>query len=485
MPTGKGHCCRRLEREPLFYFVYFINPYNDDLLVRKDGSDLEIPEFDTTEDPSAGKDMSQCNSRILERLTGIAYDMIFLYSNVNARNLRFRIVEKRVAVYECLGPVDSNTGTLIQPISEKFSWMNKYEVQRLTNERPGGVEYGFWTLFRDEEPFSEMGLRPWELPGWFIETTQEASSTLANLGYTLKGQFEQYRITQVGAVLRVETNKGRVYLKASTKREGSTVQCLSRFAPYLVPKPLHVNVEKEWFLMEDYGSEIERLGQEDCTNISILYGKLQLASMEHISELLEAGIRREGAEELFSRTKKMLEDNEIRKIFGGIEGFAPTDDGGRADLTKYLEGVLGFLKNLYEERGLPLTVVHGDMYSGNMMKMDKGVEHKYVLNDWGSAIIDLPFADVFGFQTHVVNGFKENAALDPYLELWAEYGTVTQLKEVPELLVSIIELKHALKTYELAKYKGIGPYLEDWDVQFLNEFLPETLRSSKKADESQ
>ncbi len=91
------------------------------------------------------------------------------------------------------------------------------------------------------------------MPEWFGETTKGAVLALKNLGICVNSPFEQHQISPTGAILRAATNKGRVYLKAGSKREAAVMQCASSFAPYLVRKPLYMNAKDEWFIMEDYG----------------------------------------------------------------------------------------------------------------------------------------------------------------------------------------------------------------------------------------
>lgn len=400
--------------------------------------------------------MSECFSREVESLTGTAYDMIFLYYS---RNEHDDGQSHPTVLFECLGPVHPDHGRLVEPSSTDYTWMEIKEVEDYNIAKAGGVQYGFWTLLRaGEDVFSEHGLRPWEVPGWFKRTTWEAKFTLANLDYMVMSPFEQYKISPACAVLRVSTNKGPIYLKASTKKEGSAVLWASKFAPYLVQKPLHINVENEWFLMEEYGQTLDdKFSLPDYENIEVLYAHLQLESVDYIPELLRAGVPQQNVEVILGRTKRMLEDDRVRDMLGAIGEFAPVRADGKADLRKHYEAVELFLKHIYDEPRVPLTITHRDLCPSNIVKLDMQAKDKgrYALINWGCVTIDIPFSDV----PQVLNDFlvpeeKEEVHMGPYLKLWAKYASTPELYELYEWVSKKETWLYVLDSYEDSRSKS-------------------------------
>eukprot|EP00171_Calliarthron_tuberculosum_P003042 IDg3042t1 len=246
---------------------------------------------------------------------------------------------------------------------------------------------GFNNAFRIDGSFQEDRLRPWEVPGWHARTTKAAVSVLKNLGFSVASSFEQHQICPTSAVLRTETDKGRVYLKASTRREAAVVQCVSSFAPYLVE------------------------------------------SKKHVAELVSAGIPRQGVESIYKRALAMLQDAKICKLLGGIESFALVDEEGKIESKLYCKAILQLLNRVYEEGKAPIGVVHGDIYDDNIVKVAEN-QGEYIIYDWGSARIDVPFSDVMRLETEVVCGDEKSVSLLVDLIEIYEYGKRRPVKSI-------------------------------------------------------
>ena len=250
------------------------------------------------------------------------------------------------------------------------------------------------------------------------------------------------------------------------------MQCAASFAPLLVRKPLHVDVEREWMLMEDYGPTLDgKFSRVDFESILILHGKLQLESVHHVQELMNAGVPQQGADSIMRRAQRMLEDPGIRESLIKFEDFAPRDDSGKHDLTQYCQAVSLFLKHIYEAQRLPLALVHGDLYDDNIIKQD-GNTNKYVVYDWGSARIDLPFSDVAHLITEVTPREEQREdSIDSYLQLWVEYGSLPELREICCCVSTKDVLVRLLDRFEYAKEERLHPSLEDTDMKYLQDIL--------------
>ena len=203
---------------------------------------------------------------------------------------------------------------------------------------------------------------------------------MADLGFTLTAPFKQYKVTPRAITITVETHEGQAYLKASRKREGAISQSTHGFALYLVRKPLYVNAEEEWILMEDYGPTVnEKFIVKDLKCMQIPYGRMKLESMHHTDELVTADFSRQEAGAILHRVNKMLGNNVVLEGFAKFDGFAPVDNDGKANLTKYCQAVSDFLNYIYDRR-VPFCQVHKDLGDCIVIKPNAD-ENGYVVFD--------------------------------------------------------------------------------------------------------
>lgn len=66
--------------------------------------------------------------------------------------------------------------------------------------------------------------------------------------------------------------------------------------------------------------------------------------MKHIPMLLKAGVPQSEVEAICERTKKVFQDEQVRDFLDTIEGFAPVDADGKADLWEECEAERILLK---------------------------------------------------------------------------------------------------------------------------------------------
>lgn len=441
------------------YFVLVLDSENYSVLVHRPSSSsvtfirLRIPER-----PDSGRLMSEYCSKQLENLTGTPYELILLHATMY--DIFQRQISFRYALFECMAPLCPKIGLPCNPQKPSYEFMSIDDILRL--RRKGVIKFAYdydiqaaYAAARSQiKKISEDGLRPWEVPGWHLKFTRKATMALDDLGYGIVGRFEQYKISKVAAVLRADTSKGRVYLKCSHKREGRTMATVARFAPFLVPQPLYVNEEEEWMLMDDYGETMmDRLTLVDFDRIAILLGRLQLASMNHIEDLEAIGLRRQSYACINDRLDKMLASTEIVQ---GLEKL----NGGDSRVKQYRDVCFELLKLLYVELGLPMCLVHGDLWDNNIITSRKD-SSQYILYDWGSATIDLPFSEVQVIKAQVVEEGKPNLGMDSYLKLWAVYGTVEQMRAVCQATSLKCDILDYLDAYDYAQRNLLRPCLTE------------------------
>lgn len=475
MPTGEHHACPS-GRAPVEYVPIIFDPCGVRVLAHVKGDELSFPRVSCPEIPHRGHLMSECFSRAIHEIVGVWYDLNFLFCD---RNLVYRrdVWGSWRAMFAVLGPYRPGSRVLAaSPMVKGYEWVDRNEME--DEYFKGNVKFAsdldlsaLQCGVRIEGLISEEYLRPWERPLWYTGVTENARKVLEEMGIHVASPFEQYQISSTAAVLRVLTDKGQVYLKASTEREGAVMQLASSLAPELVRRPLYISVHKTdaWFLMDDYGTTLDdKLQVEDVNSILKSYGKLQRNSMRHIAELVSMGLEHCNAERLFGRVRAMLEDEKICNLLGKCDGFSSASDRGQVDLTPYRSSCRQLLRVLYEENRAPITLVHGDLHDSNIVRVGEKSD-SYILLDWGSARIDVPFTDV-NVLGHVGKG---NVKVDmaSYFAVWADYGSVSELEEMSRFVSTKDKLLIVVDEYERSKKKSIEPSLIPEQVDFLRKVL--------------
>ena len=95
---------------------------------------------------------------------------------------------------------------------------------------------------------------PWAKRGWLAEALRWIDESAAAAGLDPNGPVEVVEQWPLSAVLRRDTNSGRVYMKAvfsTFRHEPSLTQALSARHPTLVPEVLAVDVDRAWMLMRE------------------------------------------------------------------------------------------------------------------------------------------------------------------------------------------------------------------------------------------
>lgn len=404
---------------------------------RNDDGKLCFPRLECPEIPFYGQKVCECISERFKKMCGTKYELILLYSTINDHfNDHIRPI---FSAFHCLSPNENDTGMPVAPACKQYEWMTACEVEKQVNMI--GEENCCWiNSLKDYESFffmmrdseykrheDEYGVRPWEVPGWFTNTSNAASDVLARLGYELEGKFEQFSITHgTAAVLRANTNKGRVYLKSSNGIEEHVTSLVAGFAPHLVRKPLFVSDENRWMLLNDQGKPVDEDTElEDFAKLLIEHGKLQLQSLHHIEALKDVGLRVETSGSMIRQAKSLLSDKRVLEKLGRLQVFQTYDGEDFPDIELHSIALYQLLQELYDNGKCPLVLVHGDI-TGNVLKSEDG---GLVLFDWGAARIDIPLSDTFCFLRSVTPQI-----MDEYLRLWEKYAPLSDLRKLLEIV---------------------------------------------------
>ena len=102
----------------------------------------------------------------------------------------------------------------------------------------------------------------WTAPRFLAEAHAWIGARLAAMGAHLTGPIEQVHDRPWSTVLRVPTDRGALFFKASApalRHEAGVVAFLAQRRPEVVPAPLAVDPERGWMLMADAGIRLREL----------------------------------------------------------------------------------------------------------------------------------------------------------------------------------------------------------------------------------
>jgi Phosphotransferase enzyme family len=261
----------------------------------------------------------------------------------------------------------------------------------------------------------------WEQADWLDEAVGWVEAELARLGLRTAGPVEQPRVRPWSTVLRVPTAQGDVWFKAcmpALAHEIAVVQVLSRLRPDCLPALLAADTERGWMLQADAGARLREL-QEPGRWLEILprYARLQVDAAAAPLELLRAG----------------APDRRLAALPAAFDDLLGRRLGLEHDVLSRLGGKSGRIAEVCVELaalGLPETIQHDDLHSGNVFVHDG----RYLFVDWGDACVSHPFLTlhvtmrVLAYELGLPEGAPElDRFRDAYLEPWTAFRRRAEL----------------------------------------------------------
>jgi len=205
---------------------------------------------------------------------------------------------------------------------------------------------------------------------------------LAAVDAHLAGPIEQIRHTPWSTVLRVPTDRGHLFFKASApavRHEVAIVAFLAQRRPEVVPAPLAVDLAQGWMLMADAGSSLRELVQAEhdvsrWLDVLPLYAQLQVDLAGAAAELPALGAPDMRLAVLPARYEALLDEldaldpHEMRRLRDAVPRVAAMC----AELAGY---------------GIAETIQHDDLNDAAVYTRDG----RYLILDWGDACVSHPF----------------------------------------------------------------------------------------------
>ncbi|MGD8405522.1 MAG: phosphotransferase [Anaerolineales bacterium] len=253
----------------------------------------------------------------------------------------------------------------------------------------------------------------------------------------LTGKIEQPHVYHWSTVMRVPSNEGILFFKATapeTMYEIALTKKLMEWYPQDMPELIAVDTASGWMLMRDGGGQLRasiRPTQdiEPWKPVITRYAKLQIGLVKHVDEILALGIPDHRLAALPRLYSQLLADEESLLI-GQEKGLTSDEFHQLQNMKPRFEGICARLS----AHGIPESLNHGDFHDGNVLIKDGRI----TFFDWGDADVTHPFVSLRTFFVSIEIAlelddyvFTPNMAklLDRYLEPFEKFASREELKK--------------------------------------------------------
>ena len=321
----------------------------------------------------------------------------------------------------------------------------------------------------------------WNNPTWQKEAHEWIHAQAQRQSIQINGEIEQPHVYPWSTVMRVPTNEGGLFFKATaadTVYESALTEKLAGWFPDCMPELLAVDTKRGWTLMRD-GGETLRVSIRATQNITpwrpviARYAEVQIGLAEYITELLSLRIPDRRLAGLPAKYTQLLADEESLMI-DQEKGLTSTDWQQLKSMTARFGQICSELASL----GIPESLNHGDFHDGNVLLKDGRI----TFFDWGDASVTHPFITLRTFFVSIENSLKledysftpEMAELlDLYLQPWQRFASMEALSSAYRLSKPVASIATALAWHQgITRMKGSLRQEYAWIVpEVLREFL--------------
>jgi hypothetical protein len=258
------------------------------------------------------------------------------------------------------------------------------EVRFIESEDFAAVQ----TWIKNLSGYNPPGLSAFDKPGWFLFLKDWAQKALQPFQKTLTGDFVQFNASATYSLIQFATDGDAVWFKAVGEpnlHEFSISVTLARLFPEYLPSLLATHPACHGWLMADAGgpplnrAEVSSAWIKAATALA----GLQTASVSSIEDLLETGCRDLRAGTLLELVDPFLEV--IAKLMQE-QSKVPPPILSRQELSDLATTLKSALRRL-QSVGIPDTLGHGDLNSGNILVASE----RCIFIDWAAAHIGHPF----------------------------------------------------------------------------------------------
>jgi hypothetical protein len=328
------------------------------------------------------------------------------------------------------------------------------------------------------------GTRTWLDPDWRAGALAWAETELGERGRTLTGEPEQPHVRPWSTAIRIATDGGPAWFKASgpgSAHEGPLLEVFRAAGARHVLVPIARHPTRPWLLFDDGGPTFratrpDGTGDHDLRaweRILAEYAALQrsLENEPTAQAMLAAGTPDGRPDRLIEGLERLLEDD----VAWGL--ILPEERDEAAIARERLRGALPEIRAVARRlatAGVAASIQHDDLHGGNILVGPDGDR----IFDWGDAVVAHPFdtlTTTFNSIAHHTGRELSDPVFtrlrDVYTEAWTDVLPRAELAEVAALAQALGCIGRSL-AWERA-LMGLGPEEVDGNADAIAGWLVE------------
>jgi len=233
----------------------------------------------------------------------------------------------------------------------------------------------------------------WHDPAWKKQVHEWIGMEAERHSIQITGEIEQPHILHWSTVMRVPTNEGILFFKATageTIYEIALTEKLAKWVPDSVPELIAIDPKRGWMLMRDGGEQL-RASIRPVKDIKPWepvikhYAELQIELADRVDEILSLGIPDHRLAALPALYSQLLTDEKILRV-DQEKGLTSDEFRRLNELTPRFEQICMELSAY----GIPESINHGDFHDGNVLLKKDCI----TFFDWGDADVTHPFVSL-------------------------------------------------------------------------------------------
>ena len=322
----------------------------------------------------------------------------------------------------------------------------------------------------------------WEDPNWQKQAHEWIRTQAERQSIQITGEIEQPHMVPWSTVMRIPTNEGTIFFKATameTVYESALTEKLAGWFPDCMPELIAVDTTRGWMLMRDGGEQLRasiRPTQDlkPWEPVITKYAELQIGLAEYASEILALGIPDHRLVTLPALYEQLLADEDSLMI-GQEKGLTSAEFQQLRDLTPRFNQICTDLSAF----GIPASLNHGDFHDGNIL-LKNG---RMTFFDWGDASLTHPFVSLRTFFVSMEIALNLDDYAPPtsgmtdllltYLEKWEIFAPKDELLKAYQLSRPVASIAKTLAWHQtISRLNGSLREEYAWIVpEVLREFM--------------
>ena len=286
--------------------------------------------------------------------------------------------------------------------------------------------------------------RHWATPEWRSSVEAWIDRAVCPLSINRTGPTEEHTSRLWSVVLKVRTDHGMAWFKENCpgqRGEAGIVQALVGIAPDHVVRPLAVDAERGWLLMQDHGATLASRGattEDVWMDVVTRYADLQRQTEPYGVLLGAAGLEQVPPDRLTTSVRACID-----RLAAMPDGHPVRVD---ADVVSAARGALDRLDELAAELAagpVPCALEHNDLHHDNAFVAAPG-ESGLRFFDFGDALWAHPFCSLFVTRDVIAREWETHEddprlvrIVDAYLERWTDLASIGEVRALLEIALRV------------------------------------------------